>query len=171
MANFTLQMARPDIIAHSVELERKKFADFLAVQSDGLERTKKWLLKHVNTSEVPPSNSASYEAYIRNVSKKASWDAFIDLLDQDENEPYPEVNFSHQTNEFSFYLSVFSQTFMIDEARLRDLQVKTNRLTAIGTIILVTLSHAGPDLQSIAEFKASLKDHISILLQSVKNDK
>lgn len=60
---------------------------------------------------------------------------------------------------------------MIDEARLRDLQAKTNRLTAIGTVLLVTLSSAGPDLQSIAQFKASLKDHISILLQTVKNDK
>ncbi|EFA01622.1 T-complex protein 11-like protein 1 [Tribolium castaneum] len=152
MANFTLQMVRPDIIAHSVELERKKFADFLAVQSDGLERTKKWLLKHVDTSEVPPANSASYDSFVKTAVKKASWDAFIDLMDWDENEPYPE-------------------TFLIDEARLRDLQVKTNRLTAIGTILLVTLSHAGPDLQSIAEFKASLKDHISILLQSIQNDK
>lgn len=33
MANFTIEMARPDIIAHSVELERKKFADYLAVQA------------------------------------------------------------------------------------------------------------------------------------------
>lgn len=32
MANFTLQMAKPDIIACSVELERKKFADFLSIQ-------------------------------------------------------------------------------------------------------------------------------------------
>lgn len=60
---------------------------------------------------------------------------------------------------------------MIDETRLRDLQTKTNRLTAIGTILLVTLSNAGPDLQSIAEFKASLKEHVSILLQSIKKDK
>ncbi|CAH1954043.1 unnamed protein product [Acanthoscelides obtectus] len=34
MANFTLQMARPDIIARSVDLERKKFADYLAIQTD-----------------------------------------------------------------------------------------------------------------------------------------
>lgn len=32
MANFTLQQAKPDIIARSVELERKKFADFLSIQ-------------------------------------------------------------------------------------------------------------------------------------------
>lgn len=91
MANFTLQMARPDIIAHSVELERKKFADFLAVQSDGLEHTKKWLLKHVDINDTPPSNPASYESFIRNIVKKASWEAFIDLLDWEDTEPYPEV--------------------------------------------------------------------------------
>lgn len=60
---------------------------------------------------------------------------------------------------------------MIDETRLRDLQMKTNRLTAIGTILLVTLSNAGADLQSIAQFKSALKDHISILLQTMKSDK
>lgn len=32
MANFTIEMAKPEIIAHSVELERKKFADLLSVQ-------------------------------------------------------------------------------------------------------------------------------------------
>lgn len=32
MANFTLQMIKPDIINHSVELEREKFANYLAVQ-------------------------------------------------------------------------------------------------------------------------------------------
>lgn len=37
MANFTIEMVRPDIIAHSVELERKKFADYLAVQTGNLK--------------------------------------------------------------------------------------------------------------------------------------
>lgn len=32
MANFTLHISRPDIIANSIEIERKKFADYLAVQ-------------------------------------------------------------------------------------------------------------------------------------------
>lgn len=33
MANFTIQVSKPDIIANSVELERRKFADYLAVQA------------------------------------------------------------------------------------------------------------------------------------------
>lgn len=32
MANFTLQIIRPDIIKNSVELEREKFAKYLSIQ-------------------------------------------------------------------------------------------------------------------------------------------
>lgn len=90
MANFTIQISKPDIVANSVELERKKFADYLAVQPDGLEHTRKWLLKHLNTKETPPAN-VIYENYVRSITKKTFSEACIDLLDWDENSPYPEV--------------------------------------------------------------------------------
>lgn len=32
MANFAITVAKPDIVAHSVDYERKKFADFLTIQ-------------------------------------------------------------------------------------------------------------------------------------------
>lgn len=63
------------------------------------------------------------------------------------------------------------QTYMLDEKRLIDLKLRTFQLTSIATVLLVTISNAGPDLQSIAPFKQSLKEHISILLQSVKTEK
>ncbi|XP_018576855.1 T-complex protein 11-like protein 1 [Anoplophora glabripennis] len=151
MANFTLQMARPDIIACSVDLERKKFADFLSIQNDGLEHTRKWLLKHVNTSEPVPAD-VEYEKFIRNILKKGFLQSCVDLLDWEEDAQYPE-------------------TFMLDEERLIDLKMRTFRLISVATVLLVTISNAGADLQSIAPFKDSLKEHISILLQSVKNDK
>lgn len=151
MANFTLQLAKPDIVANSVEWERKKFADFLAIQPDGLEHTRKWLLKYVDKTE-PISSSADYETYIRAQVKKSFGKACLDLIDWNLNEPYPE-------------------TFMLDENRLQDLQIKTQRVIIIGTALLVTLSYAGPDLQSLTNFKLSLKDHISIILQSLKTDK
>lgn len=49
MANFTLQMAKPDIIACSVDLERKKFADFLAIQS-GKTNVSSFLFVSLNNS-------------------------------------------------------------------------------------------------------------------------
>ncbi|CAG9762308.1 unnamed protein product [Ceutorhynchus assimilis] len=151
MANFTLQMIKPDIINHSVELEREKFSKYLAVQPDGLQHTRNWLLRHIDTTKPVP-NDVEYEKFIRDCSKKAFTSACIELLDWDRNLPYPE-------------------TFVLDEDRLYDLQIRTFQLYAVATVLLVTLSNAGADLQSISAFKQSLKAHITILLQNVKNEK
>ncbi|XP_028136942.1 T-complex protein 11-like protein 1 [Diabrotica virgifera virgifera] len=150
MANFTLQMARPDIIACSVELERKKFADYLAVQYDGLEQTRKWLLRYINSGQAVPEN-VEYEKFIKGVFKWAFCQACVELIDWPSGEEYPE-------------------TFMLDVDRLKDLHVRCFRLVYVATILLVTISNAGTDLQSIAAFKQSLKDHICILLENVKNE-
>ncbi|XP_044748423.1 T-complex protein 11-like protein 1 [Coccinella septempunctata] len=149
MANFTLQQAKPDIIARSVDLERKKFADFLSIQPDGLEFTRKWLLKHLEVEKLPEGED--YDTFIKKKVKKAFSRACLDLLEWDEKEPYPE-------------------TFMLDVGRLQDLQMKTNRIVVMGTILLISLGSAGQDLQSISSFKMSLKDHIFVLLQSMTND-
>ncbi|CAG9858632.1 unnamed protein product [Phyllotreta striolata] len=150
MANFTIQVAKPDIIAASVELERKKFADYLAVQSDGLSCTRKWLLKYINSDQSVPDN-IEYEKFIKSVVKRAFTQACVELIDWPANDEYPE-------------------TFMLDIDRLDDLQIRTYRLSCIATVLLVTLSNAGIDLQSIAEFKQSLKEHVCILLQNIKNE-
>ncbi|XP_066261443.1 T-complex protein 11-like protein 1 [Euwallacea similis] len=151
MANFALQIIKPDIINHSVELEREKFTKYLAVQPDGLEHTRRWLLQHIKTSEPVPA-AVEYEKFIRTCSKRAFTSACIDLLDWDKSKPYPE-------------------TFILDEERLYDLQIRTFRLVAIATVMLVTLSNSGPDVESINAFKRLLKDHITILLQNVTADK
>ncbi|XP_030761054.1 T-complex protein 11-like protein 1 [Sitophilus oryzae] len=150
MANFTLQIIRPDIIKNSVELEREKFASYLAIQPDGLQHTRKWLLNHTALNEPVPTN-VEYEKFIRSCTKKVFTRACIDLIDWDRTQPYPE-------------------TFILDEERLYDLQVRTFRLITAATILLVTLSNAGPDLQTIGTFKQSLKDHIMILIQNIKNN-
>lgn len=150
MANFTIEMVRPDIIAHSVELERKKFADYLAVQADGLQHTRTWLLKHLDTNEINSNTDKSI--LVRNLTKKAFSEACIDLLEWDDKIPYPE-------------------TFLLDEVRLSALETTTNRLIIMGTILLVTGISVGADLQSIASFKNTIKEHATILLQSANLEK
>ncbi|ERL86574.1 hypothetical protein D910_03981 [Dendroctonus ponderosae] len=149
-ANFTLRLIRPDIINHSVELERAKFAKFLEVQADGLEQTRKWLLRHIQADQPVPTD-VEYETFIRSCSKRAFTLACIDLLEWDRSNPYPE-------------------TLILDEERLRDVQTRTFRLVAIATVLLVTLANAGDDLQFVSSFKQVLKDRISILLANVKSD-
>ncbi|XP_017782950.1 PREDICTED: T-complex protein 11-like protein 1 [Nicrophorus vespilloides] len=146
MANFAIEMAKPDIIAHSVELERKKFADFLAIQPDGLEFTRKWILKHLDTSIQKPS-SIDHTTYVRNLTKETVIRAAIDLIEWELNAPYPE-------------------TFMLDVTRLEDLRLRTERLVITGTVLLVTMSLVGQNLNTLASFKESLKEHCCIIMQS-----
>lgn len=65
----------------------------------------------------------------------------------------------------------YPETFILDEERLFDLQTRTFRLVNTATILLVTLSNAGPDLQTISAFKQLLRDRITILLEGIKSEK
>lgn len=60
---------------------------------------------------------------------------------------------------------------MLDEDRLKELQIRAKRLVTITTVLLVTLSNVSVDLQTISVFKQQLKERISILLQTVRSDK
>ena len=57
MANFVIQQARPMIMSQSVNYEKIKFKEFLATQNDGLEFTRKWLLRHKPSDEELTSDS------------------------------------------------------------------------------------------------------------------
>lgn len=59
---------------------------------------------------------------------------------------------------------------MLDEDRLKELQIRAKRLVTITTVLLVTLNSLSVDLQTISVFKQELKERISILLQSVRTD-
>ncbi|KAK5643486.1 hypothetical protein RI129_007331 [Pyrocoelia pectoralis] len=151
MANFTIDMVRPDIIAHSVELERKKFADYLAIQPDGLQHTRTWLLRHLANHNGNPTDK-DLTSFVRNLTKQVFAEGCIELLEWNGLNPYPE-------------------TFLLDEGRLSALELALNRVITIGTILLVSCSYVGTDLQSIASFKDTIKEHASILLQSINSEK
>lgn len=151
MANFTIQMAKPDIIAHSVEYERKKFADLLKVTPDGLEHTRKWLLRHLDPNTKVPKDE-DYNAFIRATSKRVFINACIELLEWKEEEIFPE-------------------TFMLDELRLKELSIRTYRVIIVGTALLMTVSNVDQNLQTLASFKDTLKNHICLLCASIYSDK
>ncbi|XP_022906306.1 T-complex protein 11-like protein 1 [Onthophagus taurus] len=152
MANFTIEMVKSEIIAHSVELERKKFADYLSIQTDGLQHTRKWLLSHLNPNAIIIPENIDRVSFIKTTTNKTFTQACIDLLEWDDNSTFPE-------------------TFMLDQARLSDLQSRTKKLILTGTVLLITVSNVGPNLQSLASFKQAVKEHTIVLLQSQKTEK
>ncbi|XP_014227790.1 T-complex protein 11-like protein 1 [Trichogramma pretiosum] len=146
LANFTISMIRPNIIASSIEYEKKKFAEFLKIQADGLHYTRIWLLNHLSQEII---NSASSDLNsIKQMTHSILANAYLDLLEFDS--------------------SPNAETLMLDQGRLLDLRNKTCRLVAEGSI-LILLKPLQVHLtdQQITE----MREHITILLNSVTSNK
>lgn len=88
MANFTITLIRPEIVASSVEYEKIKFAEFLKLNDDGLQLTRKWLLKHLDLEKVT-STSKDINA-VRQITQELLTEAYLDLLEWEFN-PDAEV--------------------------------------------------------------------------------
>ncbi|GLH00002.1 T-complex protein-like protein [Gryllus bimaculatus] len=146
MVNFTIQLIRPGIIASSIEYERQKFKEFLAVQQDGLAITRVWLLKHLPSTEVEDSSPDG----VKKLTEAALGEAYLELLEWAVDSPFPE-------------------TVVLDEARFRELAVRVYHLTIIGAILLLVASCA-PSLQGVASFREIVKKHLQTLLSEIKAD-
>lgn len=90
LANFTITMMRPNIVASSIEYEKAKFAEFLKINSNGLQCTEKWLLSHFDPTKV--TGSSSDINAVRQLTHSLLTDAYLDLLEWDFN-PDAEVCF------------------------------------------------------------------------------
>ena len=59
------------------------------------------------------------------------------------------------------------QTLVLDHQRFMALKDRRQRITLISAVMLVTFNTVGPSISGISEFKAKLKDNISIILHDV----
>ncbi|XP_071452432.1 T-complex protein 11-like protein 1 isoform X2 [Hetaerina americana] len=141
MANFAIEQIRPHIMAQSVDYEKKKFAEFLKSQEDGLEYTKRWLGRHLRALEEKGEKGPNIRAVINQVLTKA----YLELVEWNEEELYPE-------------------TVLMDQSRFSDLNVRVQRATVVGTVLLVTAGAVGSPFQGMPSFKNHLKDHIMLLI-------
>lgn len=83
LANFTIRMIRPMIEMSSIEYEKKKFAEFLKVNSNGLQYTEKWLLKHLKIEDI--SKPSVHAQFIKQLVHDLLAKAYLDLLEWDFN--------------------------------------------------------------------------------------
>lgn len=81
LANFTITMMRPNIVASSIEYEKAKFAEFLKVQSDGLKYTREWILKHLNEKKIETATSDPNS--VKQITHCLLAEAYLDLLQFD----------------------------------------------------------------------------------------
>jgi len=59
MANYTIQMIRPTIVRQIVDYERQKFKEFMKTQQDGLELTRRWIIRNVDKLLSQPPQPAT----------------------------------------------------------------------------------------------------------------
>ena len=100
MANFIIGVTKPEILTQSIEWERKKFAEVLAVQPDSLHFTTMWLSRHIGKKKADISQNTSTSvvidaARVRQLVPDIMSDAYLDLLEwrDDRFDEYPEVGF------------------------------------------------------------------------------
>ncbi|XP_039302319.1 T-complex protein 11-like protein 1 isoform X2 [Solenopsis invicta] len=149
LANYTITMMRPSIVAASIEYEKKKFAEFLKINSNGLQYTEKWLLRHFDPEKVTSSSSGINN--VRQITHSLLTEAYLDLLEWDFN---PDA-----------------ETLMLDQGRLLELRDITSRLSVIGSVILLVNNTIGAPIYGISNFKKNIKKHLNALLDSVHSNK
>ncbi|XP_011877290.1 PREDICTED: T-complex protein 11-like protein 1 isoform X2 [Vollenhovia emeryi] len=150
LANFTITMMRPNIIAMSIDYEKAKFAEFLKINSNGLQYTERWLLKHFDPEKVPGSASAGTNN-VRQITHFLLTEAYLDLLEWDFN--------------------LNAETLMLDQGRLLELRDVTSRLSVVGSVILLVNNTIGAPIHGISSFKKNIKEHLNALLDSVHSNK
>ncbi|XP_028050230.1 T-complex protein 11-like protein 1 isoform X1 [Monomorium pharaonis] len=150
LANFTITMSRPSIVAASVEYEKKKFAEFLKVNPNGLQYTEKWLLRNFDPKKVTSSSNAGANN-VRQMTHSLLTEAYLDLLEWDFN---PDA-----------------ETLMLDQGRLLELRDITSRLSIVGSVILLVNNTIGAPIHGVSSFKKNIKEHLNALLDSVHSNK
>ncbi|XP_066976771.1 T-complex protein 11-like protein 1 [Macrobrachium rosenbergii] len=148
MANFTIQQIRPHIIAQSVTYEKKKFAEFLKTQNDGLELTREWLVSHVKPEDIAAADDLS----MRNIVSLVINRAYMELLSWPDERLLPE-------------------TVVLDGSRLLELRDRLSQVCVLGAVLLVTFSSVGPIVTQPDAFKLKLKRNLCIILDPALSEK
>ncbi|XP_072945317.1 T-complex protein 11-like protein 1 isoform X1 [Epargyreus clarus] len=146
LANTLIAMIRPHVQKESVQYERTKFDEMLKLSEDGLQYTREWLKRHIDKTGL--SLPVTDQIVVRNVTAQTLAKAYLELLEWDDKNDYPE-------------------TVSIDKPRFTDLGTQVYRLINVASIMLVSPS-SGNDPN--ATHKQQLKEKIFIIIDNASND-
>ncbi|CAK1542558.1 unnamed protein product [Leptosia nina] len=146
LANTLIAMIRPHVQKESVQYERNKFDEMLKVSEDGLQHTREWLQRHIDRTGL--STPVSDPNIIRNVTAQTLARAYLELLEWDDSNNYPE-------------------TLTLDKPRFVELGMQVYRLICVASLLLVSPS-CGNDPN--AQHKQRLKEKIDIIIDNASNN-
>lgn len=85
--NPLISFVNGNFLFQSVEYERKKFAEFLKTQNDGLEITREWLTQFIQSEDMNVVDDMALRSIVTRVISRA----YLYLLSWPEDKLLPEV--------------------------------------------------------------------------------
>ncbi|XP_026468076.1 T-complex protein 11-like protein 1 [Ctenocephalides felis] len=141
LTNTSIQLARPDIILHSIQYEKDKFNEYVKSREgleDCLRYTKMWLQRHVGTIEHPKTNEEVLAC------------AYLEVIEWYDEETFPE-------------------TLVLDKGRFFELRDGVVRLLCSATLYTLGLNQI-TIIKEVASFKQKLQSDITTLMSSVEKN-
>lgn len=145
LANCLLNAARVDIMANSIEYEKKKFQEYIKVYTDGFPETEKWL-KRNKENVIEQTENLPMEQKIT----KIIVNAFTEIVDWDKENKFPEM-------------------LDMDKDRLITLQSRALRLCVCASTLAVVSGI--PIITQNSENRKEFIKQIWILVQSIQEEK
>ncbi|MFH4975463.1 hypothetical protein AB6A40_002172 [Gnathostoma spinigerum] len=158
MANYTVRLHRSIIEEHSAEYEREAFLKILDMDPSGADAVKLWLKRHINfqNNSADASDQPSAKRRFEDLSNSEVGliinDAFMELLQWNKSNPYPE-------------------TLILDRPRLNKLALTYEKLLICVSSVLISSNLAGREVSEHQNFKSSLKDELLIILSNDETGK
>ncbi|XP_070709627.1 T-complex protein 11-like protein 2 [Pempheris klunzingeri] len=149
LANFTIDRLRPVLQGQSVEYERAKFQRILDKTPSALDHTTSWIKSALEelSATIPTEQTKGQRAVpgpfqVLNV-------AFLGILTWDyDKSPLPE-------------------TWVTDEARVREIQWQLRQCQAVNEVLLIVYSTIGGPIQGLPSLSDRLKRMTSVLLDGM----
>ncbi|XP_018541161.1 T-complex protein 11-like protein 2 [Lates calcarifer] len=152
MVNFTIDNLRPVLQRQSVEYERAKFQSILEKTPNALDHTTSWIksvLEELLSANIPTEQTQGKGQRALPGPFQILNAAFLRILTWDDDKgPLPE-------------------TWMTDEARLREIQWKLQQYQAVNEVLLIVYSTVGGPIQGLPSLSDRLKRMTSVLLDGM----
>lgn len=145
LANCLLNAARVDIMANSVEYEKKKFQEYIKIYTDGFPETEKWL-KRNKENVIEQTENLPMEQKIT----KIIVNAFTEIVDWNKENKFPEM-------------------LDMDKDRLITLQSRALRLCVCASTLAVVSGI--PIISQNTENRKEFIKQIGVLVQSITEEK
>uniref|UniRef100_A0A915K9H0 T-complex protein 11-like protein 1 n=1 Tax=Romanomermis culicivorax TaxID=13658 RepID=A0A915K9H0_ROMCU len=168
MANFAISSLRPVIQQHSIEFEKKKFDEYLAVNPEGLKVTKCWLKYAVDKYDECLDKShkimkSDCEREVEDVPTCSS--TKVDNSDIVYDSACAILDWSDAQFE-----QLLPETFVVDADRLKSLRTSYLRMVLTATVVITTVNFGGKAFSGAQEFKRLLKEKLAVLFQDVRRN-